>query len=175
MKGILQKRKLVMQTNGTVFVPLGREGVSFAIIDAEDYWLAAGILWSKNGKGYASANGYSAGKNVSVPLHCLVNKTPKGFDTDHINGNRLDNRRENLRSATPSQNIRNRGPLRGRKFKGAYKAKKNWIAQITVNYRRVQLGTFPTEAMAAAAYDAAAIKYHGAFARLNKAERAPIL
>lgn len=70
-----------------------------AIVDEEDFQKVDRYSpWYENDQGYAVKKTRIAGKNVSIRMHALVNNTPKGLVTDHINGNRLDNRKENLRS-----------------------------------------------------------------------------
>lgn len=88
--------------------------------------------------------------------------------SDHINGNKLDNRRCNLRICTPHQNNLNRPNVTG-KYKGVYWCKrlKKWMAQIMIGERNKYVGSFPNEEEAAFAYNEAAKKYHGEFARLN--------
>lgn len=90
---------------------------------------------------------------------------------DHCNGNGLDNRRANLRRATREQNARNTTkPIRGAsRFHGVSltRQRKNWRAQIRIDGKRVHLGEFKTEELAARAYDEASRKHHGEFARLN--------
>lgn len=90
---------------------------------------------------------------------------------DHINGNGLDNRKENLRLANHSQNG---GNSRKREhgtsqYKGVYwsKPRQKWQAQIHINQRNTGLGRFDDEVEAAKAYDNAAIEHFGEFARLN--------
>ena len=92
---------------------------------------------------------------------------------DHINGCTLDNRRSNLRPATPQQsmyNVRGRRTNGGRGLKGACRSisKSNpWYAQIKVSKRVIYLGVFRTPEEAHEAYVEAAKKYHGEFARLE--------
>lgn len=85
---------------------------------------------------------------------------------DHINGDRADNRLQNLRNATQSQNAANmkRGKPKGISFD---QRTKRWVAQITVNYKNHFLGRFETPEAAHATYCAAALKYFGEFARFR--------
>jgi len=150
----------------------------FALVDDEDFeWLNQWKwYYSKVGKdgigGYAMRKFRVNGKQKTIRMHRLINNTPDGMDTDHDNGNKLDNRRKNLRDATTSQNQINRKKGRGNyssRFKGVFwhKVTKKWHAQITLNGKRIHLGLFVSELAAAAAYDEAAIKFHGEFASLN--------
>lgn len=164
----MKARELIVRPDGTALVPLGRSGTVFAVIDVEDIPLASGRNWCKDGNNYACTNEWSQGRYVTVRLHCLINKTPKGFDTDHINGIEQDNRRANLRTAMHSQNLANQAPPCGRRFKGTQAHRNKWTARIKLCGKYVYLGSFGTEVEAAEAYNAAAIKHYGAFARLNK-------
>lgn len=85
-------------------------------------------------------------------------------DLDHRDGCRSNNRWENLRTATPSQNGANKKVMR-RGLKGVDFRNGRWCARIKANGRRIRLGCFDTEAKAHAAYVVAAQKYHGEFAR----------
>lgn len=92
---------------------------------------------------------------------------------DHKNGNGLDNRRANLRPATPSQNMHNQ-QLRTNNTSGAkgvywHKVAKKWAARISVNYERVYLGLFDNVEDAVDAYVKAARKHFGNFARPARA------
>lgn len=96
---------------------------------------------------------------------------PKEF-IDHINGNPSDNRLENLREATRSENCRNKRSSKNStsQYLGVnfYKHLGKWAARIKPEHENVKvLGYFEDEKEAAMAYDNAARKIHGEFARLN--------
>lgn len=88
-------------------------------------------------------------------------------DIDHINGIRSDNRWSNLRAASRQQNCSNRKPNSNRPYKGTYfnSRSKKWYSRIKFNQKQIHLGTFTTCEEAHAAYQAAAHKYFGEFAR----------
>lgn len=89
---------------------------------------------------------------------------------DHINGDKSDNRLANLREATLSENQHNRGcPITNTSgFKGVSwcRRTKLWHAAIKVSRRSINLGYFDRPEDAAKTYEAAALKYHGEFARM---------
>ena len=92
-------------------------------------------------------------------------------EIDHVDGNGLNNRRNNLRAATTAQNQRNQGIDRRNKsgVKGVWwvGSQQKWRAGITVDRKRYYLGSFSSKEDAAAAYDMAAARLHGEFARPN--------
>ncbi len=82
----------------------------YTIIDKDDEWVLK-HKWYLSCFGYARSTIKVDGKQVLCNLHRLVFNTPEGLDTDHINGDRLDNRKSNLRAVTRQQNMHNRvGP-----------------------------------------------------------------
>ena len=115
------------------------------------------------------------GEVCVIPMHRelweLYNgKIPDGHELDHINHNRLDNRLENLRLVTRSQNFMNRSVICGKsKYKGVgwHKKDKRWRARIKINGKTIFIGNFKDEVDAAIAYDLKAIELFGKYACLN--------
>lgn len=131
------------------------------------------IFLKINGKSISLSRGYPVFwdkiKNNNIPLHRFVNKTPIGFQTDHINRNKLDCRRCNLRTCTAKENYRNRKFKSKLGYTGVieHRNHKRYQARIILNGKFKHLGMFSTPIEAAKAYDFAAIKYYGEFASLN--------
>lgn len=110
-------------------------------------------------------------KNKTIRLHRFILNFPEGMEIDHINGNVLDNRKTNLRICNHSQNLKNckisKNNTSGYKGITWRKDCNKWFAYIVVNYKQIGLGYFFNKLDAATAYNVAAKKYHGEFARLN--------
>jgi hypothetical protein len=110
-------------------------------------------------------------KQVSYWAHRVVWLLHHGdwpvSDIDHINGDRSDNKIENLRLASRSENNINRPAVSGYKGVRYHKPSGKWQARITKEYKEKHLGLFETEIEAAKAYDEAAKVLHGGFATLN--------
>jgi hypothetical protein len=143
-----------------------------AIVDNEDYKYLSQFKWHLSSNGYAvmTTHNYVDGvrKTYHPAMHSLVNKTPKGKSTDHINENKLDNRRKNLRTCTQSQNMANRGFQKNNKsgYKGVYWSEGKWTAQIRFKGETIHLGRSKDIKEAAQLYSNAASHYFGEFARL---------
>ncbi len=144
----------------------------YAIVDDEDFDMVSQNKWHFS---YGYAKSKISGKTVY--MHRVILDAPKGMEVDHINGNKLDNRKENIRLCTTSQNQLNAASHKdsASKYRGVCflkhkkQAKRPWRAMITVpQVGQVFIGNFATEVEAAIAYNAAATKYHGEFARLNQ-------
>lgn len=143
------------------------------LLDKKDYLRLKNNTWCVSGN-----------KHVATPqgwyIHYAVLDIPptKGFEIDHIDGNPLNNQKNNLRLVTRQQNSANHFKSTkafSSKYKGVhnmcnyYKKKiyKYWIANICVNYKTIYLGIFKNEKQAAKAYNKAAKKYFGEYARIN--------
>lgn len=89
---------------------------------------------------------------------------------DHINGSRVDNRFANLRLASYLGNSGNRGPNKNNKsgYKGVFRSGRTWTAQISLYGKHTHLGCWPSQIEAASAYDLAAVKHFGEFAKTNR-------
>ncbi len=148
----------------------------YAIVSPQDYERLARHKWSahKGGRTFYAERYRPIGKGryKHILMHREVLKVGKEYYVDHINHNGLDNRRENLRPATPAQNAQHRRKCRTKKtskYRGVYwfKERRKWAGLIQMDGRGILLGYFEDEKEAARAYDRAARKYHGEFAELN--------
>lgn len=145
-------------------------GKSF-LISPEDYKTVSKHKWSVDKYGYVIT---SIGQNpvTSLKLHRYLLDAPKGFFVDHINGDPSDNRRSNLRIcnvAESSYNTKKHSTNRsGYKGVSVYpKRNKKYLATIRAGGKHFCLGYYFTAEDAAKAYDEAALRLHGEFARLN--------
>lgn len=148
----------------------------FAIVDNNDFEWLSEWNWYFH-KGYAYRSKWIGGtrkkpKVTTFTMSREILQPGKNEQVDHINGNPLDNRRKNLRICLPANNAINRKLNSNNKsgHKGVNWSDKNkkWEAQIQFHKKKMWLGYFITKEEAALAYNQAAIKYFGEFARLNK-------
>jgi len=155
-------------------IPLGEGRIT--IVDPRDFYWFNNFNWCVKGNGERSYAvrliSDSDNKTKFLSLHRAIMGSPAGLQVDHRNRNRLDNRRDNLRLATCSQNQFNKGKTIRKttsQFVGVsfVKSAGRWKAQIMLDRKTIFLGYFDSEIEAARVYDAAAKKYHGEFARLN--------
>lgn len=112
------------------------------------------------------------GRRTTVAMHRQILGITSNRKVDHENGDGLDNRRENLRMCSDQQNCMNRRKQRTKTssaFKGVswHRRQCKWVAYISINSRREQIGSFTSEKAAARAYDRLALQYFGDFARTN--------
>lgn len=129
------------------------------------------LIHSRRGKYYIGASAKIKGKWRILHLHRLIMQPGEGLEVDHINGNSLDNRRENMRVCTHTENARNRksqsGSFSGIKGVTYNKKTDRYISRIIFNYREIYLGSFKTAEDAAKEYDKAAVIYFGEYAKTN--------
>jgi len=166
--------------NDIAFIQLRGKRGGLAIVDADLFPELNRFKWYLGNHGYVYRADYipETQENQRVYLHRVVHQTPPNTDTDHINGNTLDNTRANLRSCSRSENLANQIKQSGTssRFKGvAWDARHGkWKAYIgcksertKTGKARVNIGTFSDELEAARAYNAKAVELFGDFARLN--------
>jgi hypothetical protein len=149
----------------------------FAIVDDCDYAYVSKFRWHarrdtrKQGDvWYAARNVKTATKTTIGLMHRELLGVEPGLMVDHVDGDGLNNRRENIRTCTVKQNNCNQRKRDGSSlFKGVslIRSSGKWRASIKIDGASRNLGNYPTEREAAAAYDATAASAFGNFARLN--------
>ena len=170
-------------------IPLDNEGL-ITWIDQQDIEVA-GMGWQAKASGRKGTPAYYAWVGYKIAgvfhetyLHNLIWERmmdaplPTGFLVDHVNKDKLDNRRSNLRLATRSENEANKRKRQGdttSRYKGVSKIRdgrqKCWRVSITVDGTQIKVGTFYDEHDAGEAYNEAALNQWGEFAYLNTIKR----
>lgn len=148
-------------------IPLGGKygKGKFAIIDEEDYniiskygWFYHPNNWPDTKEGYACATKREniTNKPKTLRMHKLILNCPKGMEIDHINRNKLDNRKCNLRICTKSENRHNVGvrsnSTSGIKGISFHKLTNKWQARIQINKKRITIGLFDNKNIALQEY-----------------------
>ncbi len=144
-----------------------------AIVDDEDYERLMEYKWCYSSTiGYAVSRTYVGGKKKVLLMHRFILNAPPDKVTDHINHNKLDNRKSNLRICSSSENNRNMPINRANNksgYRGVYwsKSRKKWIANIRFNNKPIYLGIFDNKHDAARMYNFWAVDLFGEYANLN--------
>lgn len=141
----------------------------FAFVDECDVHLIAGNNWYLSKTGYVRrAVPRVNGRNATIDMHRLIVECPQGQCVDHVDRNKLNNRRSNLRLATNSLNQANRRSKRGENSLKGFtwnRASGKWQASIKKDGKYKHLGMFDTAEDANKAYEQAAKAMFGEFAR----------
>src|ERR1700752_899378 len=127
------------------------EIICYALID-DRFSRLAHDRWCRHGKGYVVRR-LAKGKNIFLHHAVLGWNLDSDLEVDHINGNRLDCRVENLRIVTRAQNAQNKGKIQGTtsRFRGVWwdKSRQKWTAEVKLDRKKVYLGRFDDEEEAA--------------------------
>lgn len=129
----------------------------------------AGCLDSTTGYVRVRVYGKKYAAHRLAILYMTGESVADGMTVDHINGDRADNRFDNLRICTNAENSCNVKPHKDNPtgFKGIQERNGKWRVMLGVDYKKVHVGTFPSKEAAARAYDLAATQYFKNFARHN--------
>lgn len=145
------------------------------LFDDADAAIVAAYQWHLHPTAHATyVRGFARGRRKEglVYMHRLLTGAQRGEDVDHANSEGLDNRRDNLRRCTRSQNSANRDAFAGSRsgIKGVHFEtwSGRWRAEIKRGGKRVRIGRFDTAAEAASAYQAEAVRLYGEFARSTR-------
>jgi hypothetical protein len=148
----------------------------YALVDDADFNELSKYKWRDQGNGYVQTSYYINRKRIREYMHRKITGAKTSEVVDHINHNKADNRRSNLRVCTSQLNAAN---TRIRKdnasgYKGVYLDKKRykWIANIYVNKKCKYLGSFDSPHDAARIYNFWAVDIYGEYAYLNNIEEA---
>jgi len=155
-------------------VGITAKGLEF-YFDKEDYEKIKDICWYIN-RDYVVSKSKS---RKSISLHRLIINPTEDMFVDHEDGNPLNNRRNNLRIASNTENSRNSSKPRGKHsslYKGVSwdKSRGKWVSSIMVNRKHIHLGRYLTEEEAALAYNEGATRYFKEFAKLNEVKEVVI-
>lgn len=152
------------------------ENIRLILIDECDRHILDGGKWYLRPKKYLYGRMNNDPTRKLVFLHRLIMNPPPGLFVDHINGDKLDNRRQNLRVVNKSQNQMNITKYKNKTsiYKGVHAHKQHadkygvfWVAKYKRDSKNRSIGFFKSEVEAAMAYDIYARLIFGEYARLN--------
>jgi hypothetical protein len=157
--------RYVEQENHVVLI-INKKGDSYkCLIDKDNQEVVSNHQWHIESGQYAACSE----ENKRILMHRLIMGLPDQLEVDHINGNRLDNRKENLRLVTPKQQAMNRtadsGSTSDRVGVSWKKGRDKWHAQISVNQKKIHIGYYETEQDAIEARKEEEQKHFGEYAR----------
>jgi hypothetical protein len=145
-----------------------------AIVDDEDFEYLMQWKWRCTAQGYAAREQYLGtidGKRIrkNVLMHRVIASTPHNLETDHINHDKLDNRKINLRNCSTRQNRANTKPYPRSKsgLKGVVRVNNKWRAILINGTKYIHIGYFHSKIDAAKAYDSRAREIYGEYAYTN--------
>lgn len=151
-----------IEVDDHLVIRLGVRSDKYVKIDVEDRWIEK-HQWHLGWTGYAITNI----EKRPTPMHRILMQAPKGVEVDHINHDKLDNRRENLRLVTHAQNMWNQQKRADNKsgFRGVSwsSRKRKFVAQIKVNGQHYFLGHYDSPADASKAYETKSKELHGVY------------
>jgi hypothetical protein len=141
----------------------------FAVVDNDDYHSLNQFSWFYTNSGYARCAYSQNGKLRYLYMHRVIMAARRGQLVDHIDGDRLNNTRANLRIVTANENNWNRARNQNSSspYKGVTLDSRGWQARIRYYTQSIHLGYFTDGALAAQVYDTAAQLFFGEYARLN--------
>lgn len=166
---VFNNSRCLARSDGVKKIPLRnrkKEIVAWAMVDDEDYASISQFTWCLSEK-YAMRKD----KGRKVFMHRVIARTKPGYETDHIDGNGLNNTKANLRGCLPSQNRWNTGKPANNKsgHKGVcwIKRRKQWDVRLQAFGKSIWVGNYKQLDDAIAAYRTAATKYHGEFSHAS--------
>lgn len=140
--------------------------IAWALVSEQDYPELAQYRWGRNGPGYAVRHLPRDGSGANPPMVYMHRQLlPEANRVDHINRDKLDNRRENLRSASASQNVMNQDRRVDNRsgYRGVYFTQGRWVARVKAHGKLWQQGGFSTAEDAARWRDGMASVLHGEY------------
>jgi len=141
-----------------------------ALVDDENFEYLNQWKWMarESGNNYYAVRGVRKNRKLqNIAMHRIIMNTSNELQVDHIDHNGLNNQKSNLRNCTEIQNLRNRIPYGRSKYLGVSMEKLHFRARISINNKRVHLGSFQNEIDAAIAYDTKAKELYKEYANLN--------